>query len=91
VGWPFAFAMHAARACSPKRLALMTKVAPTYPSLVGPTARGVVLLKAKGDKKQNWGCRNKPAGARGKVKRVRCESSAAMVPKDKAVKRFVVS
>ena len=35
--------------------------------------------------------RNKPAGARGKVKRVRCESSAAMVPKDKAVKRFVVS
>lgn len=36
-------------------------------------------------------CRNKPAGARGHVKRVRCESSAAMVPKDKAVKRFVVS
>ena len=28
---------------------------------------------------------------RGHVKRVRCESSAAMVPKDKAIKRFIVS
>lgn len=26
----------------------------------------------------------------GHVKRVRCESSAAMVPKDKAIKRFIV-
>lgn len=34
-------------------------------------------------------CRNKHG--RGHVRRVRCESSAAMVPKDKAVKRFVVS
>jgi len=33
-------------------------------------------------------CRNK--SGRGRVKRVRCESSAAMVPKDKAIKRFVV-
>lgn len=28
--------------------------------------------------------------AAGHVKRVRCESSAAMVPKDKAIKRFIV-
>jgi len=28
---------------------------------------------------------------RGRVKGVRCESSAAMVPKDKAIKRFIVS
>jgi small subunit ribosomal protein S26e len=34
--------------------------------------------------------RNKPTGARGRVRRVRCESSAALVPKDKAVPRLVV-
>ena len=31
-----------------------------------------------------------PAHTAGQVKRVRCESSGAMVPKDKAIKRFVV-
>lgn len=36
------------------------------------------------------GGRNKPAGARGHVKRVRCEDSGVLVPKDKAVKRFLV-
>ena len=36
------------------------------------------------------GGRNKPAGARGHVKRVRCEDSGVLVPKDKAVKRFQV-
>ncbi|GBF95190.1 40S ribosomal protein S26 [Raphidocelis subcapitata] len=41
-------------------------------------------------KKRRSSGRNKPAGARGKVRRVRCESSGAMVPKDKAIKRFVV-
>ena len=34
--------------------------------------------------------RNKPAGARGRVRRVFCESSGALVPKDKAIKRFIV-
>ncbi|GHP09931.1 40S ribosomal protein S26 [Pycnococcus provasolii] len=34
--------------------------------------------------------RNKPPNARGHVKGVRCESSGAMVPKDKAVSRYVV-
>ncbi|KAI8473255.1 MAG: ribosomal protein S26e [Monoraphidium minutum] len=41
-------------------------------------------------KKRRSSGRNKSAGGRGKVKRVRCESSGAMVPKDKAVKRFVM-
>lgn len=31
-----------------------------------------------------------PPSCTQKVKRVRCETSAAMVPKDKAIKRFVV-
>jgi len=34
--------------------------------------------------------RNKPPHARGHVRRVFCESSGALVPKDKAVKRFIV-
>mmetsp|Transcript_9667 Transcript_9667/g.31478 ORF Transcript_9667/g.31478 Transcript_9667/m.31478 type:complete len:118 (-) Transcript_9667:75-428(-) len=41
-------------------------------------------------KKRRANGRNKPAHARGHVKRVRCESSGQMVPKDKAVKRYVV-
>merc|ERR1719327_1267791 len=41
-------------------------------------------------KKRRGTGRNKPPNARGHVKRVRCESSAAMVPKDKAVSRDVV-
>merc|ERR1712205_219320 len=41
-------------------------------------------------KKRRANGRNKPAGARGHVKRVFCESSGALVPKDKAVKRFIV-
>merc|ERR1719150_616358 len=41
-------------------------------------------------KKRRGTGRNKPPNARGHVKRVRCESSAAMVPKDKAVSRYVV-
>jgi len=40
-------------------------------------------------KRRNTG-RNKPAGARGHVRRVRCETSGALVPKDKAVKRYIV-
>jgi small subunit ribosomal protein S26e len=40
-------------------------------------------------KRRNSG-RNKPAGARGHVRRVFCESSGALVPKDKAIKRFIV-
>ena len=40
-------------------------------------------------KRRNNG-RNKPPHGRGHVKRVFCESSGAMVPKDKAVKRFIV-
>jgi ribosomal protein S26 len=34
--------------------------------------------------------RNKPPHGRGHVRRVFCESSGALVPKDKAVKRFIV-
>jgi len=41
-------------------------------------------------KKRRANGRNKPSGARGHVKRVFCESSGALVPKDKAVKRFIV-
>jgi small subunit ribosomal protein S26e len=40
-------------------------------------------------KRRNNG-RNKPAGARGHVRRVHCEASGVLVPKDKAVKRFLV-
>ena len=40
-------------------------------------------------KRRNSG-RNKPAGARGSVRRVRCEQSGVLVPKDKAIKRFIV-
>jgi len=40
-------------------------------------------------KRRNTG-RNKPPNARGHVRRVRCESSGVMVPKDKAIKRFIV-
>ena len=40
-------------------------------------------------KRRNNG-RNKPSGARGHVRRVRCEASGVLVPKDKAVKRFIV-
>lgn len=40
-------------------------------------------------KRRNSG-RAKPAGARGRCKRVRCEQSGVLVPKDKAVKRFIV-
>mmetsp|Transcript_116942 Transcript_116942/g.283604 ORF Transcript_116942/g.283604 Transcript_116942/m.283604 type:complete len:117 (-) Transcript_116942:189-539(-) len=41
-------------------------------------------------KKRRANGRNKPANARGHVKRVFCEASGSMVPKDKAVKRFLV-
>ncbi len=41
-------------------------------------------------KKRRANGRNKPAGARGHVKRVRCDSSGCMIPKDKAVKRYIV-
>merc|ERR1719253_2557955 len=41
-------------------------------------------------KKRRGTGRNKPPNARGHVKGVRCESSGAMVPKDKAVSRYVV-
>merc|ERR1711865_1243193 len=40
-------------------------------------------------KRRNNG-RNKSPHGRGHVKRVFCESSGALVPKDKAVKRFIV-
>merc|ERR1712216_160773 len=48
------------------------------------------LPLTKMPKKRRSNGRNKPPGARGHVKRVFCESSGAMVPKDKAVKRFIV-
>merc|ERR1712060_119662 len=41
-------------------------------------------------KKRRANGRNKPSNGRGHVKRVFCESSGALVPKDKAVKRFIV-
>ena len=41
-------------------------------------------------KKRRSRGRNKPAGARGHVRRVRCEQSGVLVPKDKAIKRFIV-
>merc|ERR1711959_745975 len=41
-------------------------------------------------KKRRHSGRNKPAGARGHVRRVRCETSGCLVPKDKAVKRYIV-
>ncbi len=44
---------------------------------------------AMAKKRRNSG-RNKPAGARGHVRRVRCEQSGVLVPKDKAIKRFIV-
>merc|ERR1739848_447751 len=40
-------------------------------------------------KRRNTG-RNKPAKGGGHVRRVRCETSGALVPKDKAVKRYIV-
>merc|ERR1712094_39983 len=41
-------------------------------------------------KKRRHSGRNKPAGARGHVRRVRCETSGCLVPKDKAVRRYIV-
>ncbi|KAK3258890.1 40S ribosomal protein S26 [Cymbomonas tetramitiformis] len=41
-------------------------------------------------KKRRANGRNKPPHARGHVNRVFCETSGALVPKDKAVKRFIV-
>lgn len=40
-------------------------------------------------KRRNTG-RNKPPRSRGHVRRVRCEASGVLVPKDKAIKRFIV-
>ena len=40
-------------------------------------------------KRRNHG-RNRPAGSRGHVKSVRCDSTSKMITKDKAVKRFLV-
>merc|ERR1711920_554357 len=47
-------------------------------------------LSATMVKKRRNNGRNKSAHGRGHVKRVFCESSGALVPKDKAVKRFIV-
>lgn len=59
-----------------------------------PSCRRLALscLPAVGSmtKKRRANGRNKPAGARGHVRRVRCEASGVLVPKDKAVKRFLV-
>merc|ERR1712146_281544 len=41
-------------------------------------------------KKRRANGRNKPPHGRGHVNRVFCETSGALVPKDKAVKRFIV-
>ena len=40
-------------------------------------------------KRRNHG-RNRPAGSRGHVRSVRCDSTSKMITKDKAVKRFLV-
>jgi len=55
---------------------------PARPGQTGETERMTKKRRANG--------RNKPAGARGHVKRVRCDSSGCMIPKDKAVKRYIV-
>merc|ERR1712071_421212 len=52
--------------------------------------RRFTLSETNMPKKRRSNGRNKPPGARGHVKRVFCESSGALVPKDKAVKRFIV-
>ena len=49
-----------------------------------------LLLFSTMTKKRRANGRNKPAGSRGHVRRVRCEASGVLVPKDKAVKRFLV-
>jgi small subunit ribosomal protein S26e len=49
----------------------------------------LALARNMTKKRRNTG-RNKPPGGRGHVRRVRCESSGVLVPKDKAVKRFQV-
>ena len=49
-----------------------------------------LLLFGTMTKKRRANGRNKPAGSRGHVRRVRCEASGVLVPKDKAVKRFLV-